>query len=144
MLSHFRYSSKKKYFCRFFHNKHFCLGKGKGRDYGKMTGKEWQFLSNYYHLPNLNLYDLLKKLGKTIPVWLQKEIDLVLNNKRKRKRWWICFNHSTRLLLSQELIKLVKWNDQNDYIRPLRLYFTFLASFWTKYWIIIMKTSFYY
>eukprot|EP00111_Clytia_hemisphaerica_P000092 TCONS_00000215-protein len=83
---HITYSSKKKYFCRFFHNKHYCLGKGKGRDYGKMTGKEWQFLSNYYHLPNLKLYDLLKKLGKIIPVWLQKEIDLVQNNKHKRRR----------------------------------------------------------
>lgn len=70
---HIRYSKKKRFFCVYLGKSYRCLGKGKGRHYPKMTDKEWHFLTQYYSLPNLKLYDLLKALDKPIPKWLQND-----------------------------------------------------------------------
>jgi len=76
-----KYNQGKKFFCKYKGDKYDCLGRGKGRSYGRMTSKEWQFLSDYYHLPNMKLYDLLISLKKKIPNWLKKEIDKIEKGK---------------------------------------------------------------
>ena len=77
----YRYNQGKKFYCKYKGDKYDCLGRGKGRSYGRMTSKEWQFLSDYYHLPNMKLYDLLISLNKKIPKWLKKEIDKIEKDK---------------------------------------------------------------
>ena len=51
-----------------------CLGKGKGRRYEAMSNEAYQFLNDYYRVPNLRLADQLTELKKPLPKWLQKEI----------------------------------------------------------------------
>ena len=51
-----------------------CLGKGKGRQYPPMDEKSVKFLRNYYRLYNEHLLKLLKRLGYTVPNWLEEEL----------------------------------------------------------------------
>ena len=51
-----------------------CLGKGKGRQYPPMEQKSVKFLRDYYRLYNEHLVKLLKRLGYTVPKWLEEEL----------------------------------------------------------------------
>ena len=51
-----------------------CLGKSKGRRYDTMSDEAYQFLTDYYRVPNLRLADQLSLLHKPLPRWLQREI----------------------------------------------------------------------
>ncbi|XP_047145758.1 bifunctional heparan sulfate N-deacetylase/N-sulfotransferase 4 isoform X2 [Hydra vulgaris] len=53
-----------------------CLGKGKGRIYSDMSEDAFQFLTDYYKLPNLRLIELLKKHGKPLPSFLIEDNSL--------------------------------------------------------------------
>jgi len=51
-----------------------CLGSGKGRSYPPMDAKSESLLKSFYHKPNIALSELLLKLGRDVPEWLNKEL----------------------------------------------------------------------
>ena len=51
-----------------------CLGGGKGRSYPAMDSASESLLRSVYHEPNMALSELLVKLGRALPDWLQKEL----------------------------------------------------------------------
>ena len=52
-----------------------CLGKGKGRQYPPMEKISRKFLNSHYRLYNEHLLKLLKRLGYTVPNWLEQDLN---------------------------------------------------------------------
>ena len=55
-------------------NKTKCLGKGKGQNYKPMSAESQKYLQDYFRLYNEALVKILKRLGYTIPDWLQDDL----------------------------------------------------------------------
>ncbi|XP_036429470.1 bifunctional heparan sulfate N-deacetylase/N-sulfotransferase 1-like [Colossoma macropomum] len=51
-----------------------CLGKSKGRKFLEMAPETRAFLMEYYREHNLELLQLLNRLGQTLPSWLREEL----------------------------------------------------------------------
>ena len=51
-----------------------CLGSGKGRNYPPMDAKSQDLLKSFYQKSNVALSQLLTKLGRDVPDWLQHEL----------------------------------------------------------------------
>lgn len=74
-----KFDRKKGFFCKVSGEdgeKSKCLGKGKGRQYPTMDIESQKFLRDYYRLHNEALLKLLRRLGYSIPDWLEDELRL--------------------------------------------------------------------
>lgn len=71
-----KFDRKKGFFCKAedVGNSPRCLGKGKGRQYPNMDTESQNFLRDYYRLHNEALLKLLRRLGYSIPDWLEDEL----------------------------------------------------------------------
>lgn len=68
-----KFNRNKGFYCATNNNGSFrCLGSSKGRKYEIMTDQAAQYLTDYYRVPNLRFVDMLTKLKKPFPKWLQK------------------------------------------------------------------------
>lgn len=73
---HVRFNAKKGFYCKIGGSgKLDCLGKGKGRDYPEMSAKSRVYLEAYYRESNEKLANILKRMKKPFPDWLQEYID---------------------------------------------------------------------
>jgi len=71
-----KYDSNKGFYCPITSNGNVkCLGKGKGRQYPPMEKISRKFLNSHYRLYNEHLLKLLKRLGYTVPNWLEQDLN---------------------------------------------------------------------
>ena len=84
--SRLKYDRRKGFYCQMTSSgKTKCLGKGKGRQYPPMTTQSQKYLKSYYRLYNEALLKLLRRLGYSVPEWLEEELkDLAEGKKSDR------------------------------------------------------------